>query len=66
MLKLAKCPACLNRIDIGPKPLPYERFECPTCETSLELVKINPPVLDWTFSDNEAFYDNLEFAVWSL
>jgi predicted RNA-binding Zn-ribbon protein involved in translation (DUF1610 family) len=64
--KLAKCPSCSIRIDIGKNPRPYQRFTCPDCDASLEIVKTNPPVLDWAFSDSEEFYDNLDFAVWSF
>ena len=66
MFVFVKCPSCLSKIDLGPKPKPYQRQVCPECDTSLELMKIDPPVLDWAFSDNEEFYDNLELSMWSL
>ena len=65
MKKLAKCPSCLIKVDIGRNPRPYQRIKCPDCDTALEIIKINPPVLDWVFG-NEEFYDNFDFAVLSL
>ena len=65
MKKLAKCPSCLIKVDIGKNPRPYQRLRCPDCEAYLEVVKINPPILDWAFG-NEEFYEDMELAFWSL
>ncbi len=65
MKKLAKCPSCSIKMDIGKNPRPYQRLICPDCGSDLEIVKIDPPVLDWAFG-NEEFYDDMVFAVWSL
>ena len=65
MKKLAKCPSCLIKIDIGRSSRQYQRIICPDCDAQLEIVKIDPPVLDWAFGEEE-FYDDLSFAIWSL
>lgn len=64
--KLAKCPSCSIQLDIGKNPRPYSRFSCPDCEAYLEVVRINPPTLDWAFGASEEFYDNLDFAIWKI
>ena len=66
MKKLAKCPSCSIKLDIGSNPRPYQRFVCPDCNAFLEIVKINPPLLDWAFGESEEYYDPLDFAVWSF
>ena len=66
MKKNANCPSCSIQVDIGKNRHPYQRFRCPGCETFLEIINIDPPVLDWAFRDREEFYDNLDFVVWSF
>jgi len=65
MKKFAKCPSCLIKIDIGRSPRHYQRIICPDCDAHVEIIKIDPPVLDWAFGSEE-FYDDMSFAVWSL
>ncbi len=56
MRKSAKCPSCLIKFDIGLDPRPYQRFICPECDAFLEIIKIDPPVLDWSFGYSEEYY----------
>jgi lysine biosynthesis protein LysW len=62
--KPAICPSCAIKIDISHNPSPYQRIICPDCGAFLEIVKIDHPVLDWFFG-NEEFYDDMCFAVWN-
>jgi hypothetical protein len=56
-----KCPSCYTRIELGPKPRQFQRIVCPECEVDLEIIKTNPPLLDWAFDYDENYYDNSDF-----
>ena len=61
MTILAKCPSCLIKIDLGPKPRQFQRIICPECKVVLNTIKINPPLLDWAFDCDDDHYDNSDF-----
>jgi Zn finger protein HypA/HybF involved in hydrogenase expression len=54
--KSVVCPDCEEEIDFSHSP-PKEglRFTCPHCETSLQIVSVNPLEVDWDDSD---FFDD--------
>ena len=54
----AKCPSCSTLINLGHKPWIDQRITCPECDTFLEIIKINPPILDWVFIDEENIVDS--------
>jgi len=47
---IAYCPDCGNRIDLGRKPWVGQAAFCQKCDADLEVIRTNPPELDW--SDN--------------
>ena len=58
MKKMAKCPSCMFKVDIGEKPRFGQRIKCPDCEAVLEIIQINPPILDWLFDEDKDYsYD---------
>ena len=45
----ALCPSCWRRVNLGPRTEPGQMLSCPHCAADLEVIKVNPPVLDWAF-----------------
>jgi len=56
MPKLAKCPSCLIKVDIGEKPQFGQQIKCPDCDTVLEIIQVNPPLLDCIFDEGDDYY----------
>jgi hypothetical protein len=52
----AKCPSCYNKVTFGYRPHVHQRITCPICNTALEVMRINPPLLDW-FYESDRDYD---------
>lgn len=46
-MAFAYCPDCAARIYLGRKPWLGQQASCDTCDAELEVVAVNPPVLDW-------------------
>ncbi|MCL7452224.1 MAG: lysine biosynthesis protein LysW [Anaerolineae bacterium] len=46
-MAFAYCPDCASRIYLGRKPWLNQPAFCDQCEADLEVVRLNPPVLDW-------------------
>ncbi len=41
------CPDCAARIYLGRRPWIGQPVTCDTCDADLEVVAVNPPLLDW-------------------
>lgn len=61
MAPKAICPSCFTRIFIGEKPRLKQQIQCRECGLLLEIISINPPIVDWLFDNDSHFYDNIEF-----
>ena len=61
MNAFAKCPSCLAKVRFGPKPRIGKRFLCPECEAYVEIVKMNPPLLDWAFEQDKDYNDSFDY-----
>lgn len=46
-LYTAKCIACTKNVDLGDTPRKGMMVKCPNCGMKLEVIRINPPLLDW-------------------
>ncbi len=42
----AECPICAAAIELSEDTVQGELLECPDCGTELEVVQVNPPVLN--------------------
>ncbi len=66
-MPFATCPECDERIRFVEMPDVGDLVRCRTCNARLEVVSINPIVLDWPFDLDEdeegEAEDNAEFAV---
>ena len=47
----ALCPSCWRRVNLGPRTEPGQMLSCPHCAADLEVIKVNPPVLDWALQE---------------
>lgn len=59
----AECPACGNKVNVGPKPRMGQRISCSSCDAELEVVWLEPVELDWPFDDEDEDdeYDEEDF-----
>jgi lysine biosynthesis protein LysW len=46
-MAFAYCPDCAARIYLGRKPWLGQPASCDQCDASLEVVRINPPQVEW-------------------
>ena len=37
-----------------------QRLRCPSCDTEIEVIDVNPVELDWAYEDEDDFYDDWE------
>jgi lysine biosynthesis protein LysW len=47
----AVCPVCRRKIELEPQVEKGEWVSCPHCWADLEVVSLNPPLLDWTYDE---------------
>ena len=47
--KVAYCPSCDNPVHLSGTVRIGRKFECKACNAELEVVELNPIVLDWVF-----------------
>jgi hypothetical protein len=47
----APCPDCGWIIGLEPRLREGQRFTCSNCGAFLEIINLEPPELDWAFSD---------------
>ena len=46
----AQCPGCGRLIDLG-RPKRVWIFLCPQCSAPLEVIQLDPPVLNWVYPE---------------
>lgn len=46
-MAFAYCPDCAMRIYLGRRPWLGQPVFCDNCDADLEIVRVNPPQLDW-------------------
>ena len=57
--KVAVCPDCDEQIDFSQvAPKLGQKFACPHCEASLQVINVNPLQVDW--DDSEFFDDDFD------
>lgn len=62
----ANCPSCYTRVSFGHKPREYQHVVCPSCNTVLEILRINPPVLDWVFESDNDYNDRGDYMFYEI
>lgn len=51
MQKNANCPECDAEVTFANKPIIDQRAFCPHCGSDLIVIRLNPTILDWAFSE---------------
>jgi lysine biosynthesis protein LysW len=47
-MAFAYCPDCAGRLYVGKRPWVGQPVSCDHCDADLEVVQVNPLVVDWT------------------
>lgn len=55
---IAKCIACNQDIVLARGSRKWTYVTCQHCGKRLEIIQINPPLLDWPLSEEEEIVDN--------
>lgn len=53
--KTAKCPLCLESVQIRSKMDVGDRVICPGCDAQLEIISLFPPEIDWPYNYDDGF-----------
>jgi lysine biosynthesis protein LysW len=61
--KIAECPNCGDEINLGLNPSEGQQVVCFGCGEHLEVISLDPPELDWMFSDAEPDWE-LDVEEW--
>ena len=60
-VNMAKCPSCSFKVKLGQKPRIGSRLVCPECEVVVEILHLNPPLLDLPFESGEDYYEGDDY-----
>lgn len=58
----AACASCGAKVSVGKNPELGQRFTCPSCDDTMEVVWLDPIELDWPIDDDDIDdYDDEDF-----
>ena len=63
--RMGKCPSCGEYIYLGDRLKIRQRIICNSCDDSLEIIKLDPVILDWVYISergNHYFDDEFEYG----
>jgi lysine biosynthesis protein LysW len=63
--RTGKCPSCGENIYLGDRARIGQVLNCCSCEDELEVIRLNPIILDWAYipgDDGNYFDEELEFG----
>jgi tRNA G26 N,N-dimethylase Trm1 len=52
-VNVAKCPSCGEKVKIKHPAWVGQPIDCPACEAFLEIARLFPFSLEWTYEDDE-------------
>jgi alpha-aminoadipate carrier protein LysW len=52
------CPSCGEDVVIPGRPELGQRVVCPSCDSELEVIELEPLELDWPFDEDEDWDDD--------
>jgi hypothetical protein len=59
---MGRCPSCGEYTYLGDQMWIGQQITCNSCDDTLEIIKLDPVILDWVFiSDNGNHYFDEEF-----
>lgn len=62
---LSKCPSCGEKFYIGDRAWIGQFITCQNCEDELEIIRLDPVILDWAYLQHEGnhfFEEELEMG----
>lgn len=62
--KTSRCPSCGEKISIGDRPRVGQLFRCFICDEEIEIVRLDPIILDLSFIQDEFTYQFEEHEYW--
>jgi hypothetical protein len=62
--KKSHCPSCGEQILIESFPKMAQRFTCPACDEQLEIINLDPIILDLVFDFSEKRFNYDEYEYW--
>ena len=54
--RMGKCPSCGENINVGDHLWIGQLFTCSSCEDELEIIRLNPIVLAWSYTPDDDIY----------
>lgn len=65
-MAFAYCPDCASRIYLGRRPWVGQPVSCDNCDADLEIVRLNPPEVDWVDELVDVEEPQEEELLWDL
>jgi len=63
-IRASRCPSCGENISIGDHPQIGQYLLCPICDEKVEIINLNPIVLDWMYLPEDNSYNYDEYEDW--
>jgi alpha-aminoadipate carrier protein LysW len=54
----AICPSCDKAVNLSGDPEIGQRITCPSCQTELEVIDVEPVELDWAYDYDDDWDDD--------
>ena len=55
---MAKCIACNQEVSLSSKPRKWTYVTCQHCGRRLEIIRVNPPLLDWPLCEADDLWED--------
>lgn len=62
--RTSRCPSCGEKISIGEQPKIGQYLLCSVCDEKVEIVRLDPIVLDLIFVPGDNGHNNDEYEYW--
>lgn len=62
--KTSPCPSCGEKISIGGNLRVGQFFHCPICDEEIEIIRLDPIILDLSFIPDDYTYEFEEYESW--
>lgn len=62
--KTSRCPSCGEKIFVGEYPKIGQYLLCSNCDEKVEIINLNPVVLDLLYIPNDDEYSIEEYEYW--
>jgi DNA-directed RNA polymerase subunit RPC12/RpoP len=62
--RTSRCPSCSENISIGERPQIGQYFLCSNCDEKVEVIKLDPIMLDLIYIPDESDYHIEDYEYW--